>query len=379
MTRVTPRVLSVCLCAIKEVMSEAGAYSCMRRRDIGMLFGLTIILTSIMVLNQTPPFLYTEASSSSLTVDDVLISTEKNNVVRTYLSCHCRGGIDYSIVDGPQDGRLQIAGRYITYIPEPDFVGTDHFTYRGENGRGDTSNIATVTVNVEEPRPDDLIQHIYPTVDESIFYPSTKIVKTFDARQFMRLYSTKPSEPSVEAIIDSHVPYINQEFSGYMKLKTMIKPEPIELVIRGGVHSSGYTLQGTSYHVELMSDGSTDDKLHVERPHHDLSSADRYVKPLFDLPNLVGKTFGFKVVSYVTQENNVKIECYVDLDGLKSDGTPANNWRKYFEITDSGQIPKGKITMPYGTLSMVRIDNIKEVPTFYYLDVREIEPQETES
>jgi hypothetical protein len=46
--------------------------------------------------------------------------------------------------------------------------------------------------------------------------------------------------------------------------------------------------------------------------------------------------------------------------------------RKYFELLDSGQLPQGKITIPYGTLSMIRIDNIKETPDFFYLNNRQI-------
>jgi hypothetical protein len=341
-----------------------------RRIPTAAGFTMSIIVLSLITFNQH----LLSNVAYGLTADNVLIFTEKNNVVHTFLSSHDLGGQDYSIVDGPQIGRLNIAGRLITYIPKPDFVGIDTFTYKVENGKGDVSNIAKVTVNVQEPKPDDLMTQIYPTSGRSTFYPNIKIMKTFDVRKFMRQYTDKPDEPSVEAVVDSHIPFINQEFSGYIKVKSMLKPEPIEIVVRGGMHSSGYRLQGTSYHVELMTDGSTTKKLEVERPHHTLYDASSYVKPLFSLPNLVGKTFGFKVVSYVTNNDNVKLECYLDLDGLKADGSPSNNWKKYFELTDSGQLPKGKISMPYGTLSMIRIDNIKETPEFYYLNNRDIQP-----
>jgi Bacterial Ig domain len=338
------------------------------RATTGALFTVSTIILSLVIFSQH----ISSNLAFGLTADNVLIFTEKNNVVHTFLSSHETGGQDYSIVTGPQVGMLNIAGRLITYIPKPGFVGIDTFTYHVENGKGDVSNTAKVTVNVREPTPPQLMAQIYPTATQSTFEPDIKIMKTFDARKFMRQYTDKPDEPSVEAVVDSHIPFINQEFSGYIKLKSMIKPEPIEIVVRGGMHSSGYRLQGTSYHVELMTDGSTKKKLEVERPHHTLYDASSYVKPLFVLPNLVGKTFGFKVISYVTSDNNVKLECYLDLDGLKSDGTPANNWKKYFELTDSGQLPQGKITMPYGTLSMIRIDNIKETPDFFYLNNRQI-------
>lgn len=110
--------------------------------------------------------------------------------------------------------------------------GTDTFTYKVENGKGDISNIAKVTVIVQELKPDDLTTQIYPTAGRSTFYPNIKIMKTFDVRKFMRQYSDKPDEPSVEAVVDSHIPFINQEFSGYIKVKSMLKPEPIEIVVR---------------------------------------------------------------------------------------------------------------------------------------------------
>ena len=34
------------------------------------------------------------------------------------------------------------------------------------------------------------------------------------------------------------------------------------------------------------------------------------------------------------------------------------NWRKYWELVDSGQIPQGLIVRPYGPIAIVKIDNV---------------------
>ena len=55
--------------------------------------------------------------------------------------------LTFSIVDAPSMGTVTINGIIATYIPYENADGTDSFTYKANDGIGD-SNIATVTVNI---------------------------------------------------------------------------------------------------------------------------------------------------------------------------------------------------------------------------------------
>jgi hypothetical protein len=54
---------------------------------------------------------------------------------------------EVALEERPTSGEVQLEGRVVSYIPDPDFVGTDRFTYRLATG-GSTSDPATVTVRV---------------------------------------------------------------------------------------------------------------------------------------------------------------------------------------------------------------------------------------
>ena len=48
----------------------------------------------------------------------------------------------------PAHGTATLAGKAVTYAPNADFSGTDHFTYRARDASGATSSPATVTITV---------------------------------------------------------------------------------------------------------------------------------------------------------------------------------------------------------------------------------------
>ena len=51
------------------------------------------------------------------------------------------------LVDDAQHGSLSLIGNgAMVYVPEPDFFGTDTFTYQAQDAQ--LSNVATVTINV---------------------------------------------------------------------------------------------------------------------------------------------------------------------------------------------------------------------------------------
>ncbi len=84
--------------------------------------------------------------------------TTRQAPVTLQLSCYDEDGdgITLSIVGGPEHGDLgPLTDRSVEYTPDPGFVGEDEFTFRGNDGRG---NSATVTqkirvLSVEENSP----------------------------------------------------------------------------------------------------------------------------------------------------------------------------------------------------------------------------------
>jgi Concanavalin A-like lectin/glucanases superfamily/Bacterial Ig domain/Calcineurin-like phosphoesterase len=60
--------------------------------------------------------------------------------------------LNYVVVTQPENGTLSGTAPNLIYSPAPNFVGTDSFTFKANDGTTD-SNIATVSITVNEPRP----------------------------------------------------------------------------------------------------------------------------------------------------------------------------------------------------------------------------------
>ena len=60
--------------------------------------------------------------------------------------------LSYMVVTQPENGTLSGTAPNLTYTPTTDFVGTDSFTFKANDGTSD-SNIATVSLAVNQPRP----------------------------------------------------------------------------------------------------------------------------------------------------------------------------------------------------------------------------------
>ena len=106
-----------------------------------------------------------EAATISLTINPVNdapvclaadIITSKNIQGQTSPACSDVEGdsLTYSIVDLPANGTASIDTDMLTYVPDTDYVGSDSFTYKANDGFAD-SNVAdvNVTVNAENTMP----------------------------------------------------------------------------------------------------------------------------------------------------------------------------------------------------------------------------------
>lgn len=202
--------------------------------------------------------------------------------------------------------------------------------------------------------------------------PDGRVVTNPDIRFFTRHYrSRKADDPTVECTLDSTVPITNQECTAIIKMNGMIHPDTIDWKMRGGHHSSDNGgKDGTCYSLEIMSDGSQDKYLEVERPHPSMHNCTKFCKPLLKLPDISNATFGWKGIVINSADNkSVHLESWVNL-------TPddQSTWQNYIDVTDTGQLPQGLILQCIGTRATIRIDGIKGHPEFANVSMREITP-----
>jgi VCBS repeat-containing protein len=74
--------------------------------------------------------------------------------------------LNVALVDGPDHGQLSLnPDGTFTYTAEAEFLGTDSFTYRANDGTSD-SNVATVTINVRDVNSVPSVQNDDYAVDE---------------------------------------------------------------------------------------------------------------------------------------------------------------------------------------------------------------------
>ena len=91
------------------------------------------------------------ASNTPPACSNVSIITDVNVAGSVNADCTDADGdtLIYSVVDQPVSGTAGVAGSLLNYSPDQDFVGNDSFTYRANDGTGN-SNVATVSVTVNE-------------------------------------------------------------------------------------------------------------------------------------------------------------------------------------------------------------------------------------
>ncbi|MFA7628618.1 MAG: Ig-like domain-containing protein, partial [Candidatus Dojkabacteria bacterium] len=82
-------------------------------------------------------------------VEDITVTTEEDiSVEITLLATDVNDDtLTYAIVSQPAHGNVTLVDNIATYMPDPDYHGTDSFTYKANDGEFD-SNIATVTITV---------------------------------------------------------------------------------------------------------------------------------------------------------------------------------------------------------------------------------------
>ena len=165
--------------------------------------------------------------------------------------------------------------------------------------------------------------------------------------------------------------FVDIETTFYIKLKKVTnKKEEISVKHRGGPHSGNNdsancpednadNCKGCNYIHGIGYDGSVNAQYECPHPkNHPLTGYD-VITPNVAGSDIVGKWIGVKAITFLEGDHD-HLECWIDPDGLKADGTPANNWKKFWE-GDSKQFT-GRCNGKGDERVYIRCDDVQGAP-----------------
>jgi hypothetical protein len=380
---------------------------------------------------------FRRASSPAPTANNLNIQTKAGTAVQITLTGNdpiAGDVLKFSVVALPQHGTLTpgTEANSVSYTPNSGFSGTDSFTFKATNGQGGDSNIAKVTITVNAPSPtadnrsfqasssgtlDQFgITELYPSksagekwfmnmqseTSDPQFNPngvtltkntdSTYKVTSSSVR--LQVYTSSgyhqnlittydQQQLAAKGYMQSPNDWKNVEITGYMKVNhfttsTTNGAAHIELLARGGTHTSSVPCEGTAYHSNTYETGRV--KFEKELEHTSgYTTNDPEISGATG--TLQGKWIGIKAVFYTFQNGSVELEQWLD-DKSDNINSPGNNWHKVLQYKDIGNwgggtdncggTPTTIITWG-GPITHFRWDNIDDMDIKDF-SVREIQP-----
>ena len=329
--------------------------------------------------------------------------------------------LKFSVVALPQHGTVTTGttSNSVTYTPNTGFSGTDSFTYKATDGQGVDSNIATVTIVVSNATSGTLdqfgIKELYaskpggeqwnmnmqsPTSDPRLS-PGITLTKNPDGsykvtstQVRLQVYTSSgyhqgsittynQQQLAAKGYMQSPNDWKNVEMTGYLKVNSFTSSSTngaahIELLARGGTHTSSVPCEGTAYHSNTYETGRV--KFEKELAHTaGYTTGDPEISGATS--PLVGKWVGIKAVFYTFTNGSVKLEQWLDdkSDNINSLG---NNWHRVLQFKDIGNWGGGSpncggtpttIITWGGPIAHFRWDNIDNMD-IKDLSIREIQP-----
>jgi hypothetical protein len=328
--------------------------------------------------------------------------------------------LKFSVVNLPQHGTVTSGTTFnsVIYTPYSGFSGTDRFTYKATDGRGVDSNIATATVSPLSSSTLDQfgITELYPTKangeqwfinmqnptsDPQLNPNGVTLTKNADGSYKvtsssvrLQIYTSSGYHQNLITTYDQQIlaqkgymqspnDWKNVEITGYMKVNhfttsTTNGAAHIELLARGGTHTSSVPCEGTAYHSNTYETGRVKFEKELE---HTAGYTTNDPQISGATGNLQGKWVGFKAVFYTFPNGTVELEQWLD---DKSDNiiSPGNNWHRVLQFKDVGSwgggtnscggTPTTIITWG-GPITHFRWDNIDDMDLKDF-SVREIQP-----
>ena len=107
---------------------------------------------------------------------DITTSTPEDMAIEINLDATDRDGNDltYSLVTSPSNGSISLSGSMAIYTPDSDYIGSDSFSYKANDGISD-SNTAVVSIFVESVNDAPVASDITVELEENI---TTNIILT---------------------------------------------------------------------------------------------------------------------------------------------------------------------------------------------------------
>ena len=226
---------------------------------------------------------------------------------------------------------------------------------------------------------------------------SSNILEIYQTKQGGKVYENNDFEWSWEPEHDNRIEYtlrkpvLNGEITAYIKVDASDEDDEISLKLRGGEHTDDHPKAGCCYIAGVKFDGKP--HLAKEYPRHEETPKfPNKVQITEGMSDTIGdirdRWIGLKVAIYnIDKDSKVKIEEYIDTDGLDRAGKPANSWKLWWTAIDDGNWRNDDEEEGgpfYTTLQghnddgdeervMFRIDNTSEDTKIEFASVREID------
>ncbi|HYF99114.1 MAG TPA: hypothetical protein VD815_03395 [Candidatus Saccharimonadales bacterium] len=182
-----------------------------------------------------------------------------------------------------------------------------------------------------------------------------------------------------EVSIYLNVPKLNSE---YYEHRPVIGPcasgSGLSIKLRGGGHSDSGNGSARCYIFHFEYEGNNNCKnFQKEAPHPKYTK--HTIPTNFNAQKWIGpnKWIGYKTVT-INENDGVRCETYIDYGGI-IDGQPANQWKNWYSILDTGQFgdPRKPKTIPpfrtaNGKLIQFRLDNADKGTKSRFASVREV-------
>jgi len=152
------------------------------------------------------------------TATDVTTSTQENQAADITLTADDpdNESLTYEIVDNPVSGTLtSLSGDQVTYTPNPNFFGTDSFTFKATDPNGSESNESTVTVSVSNVNDAPVASDFDVTTSEEVARSITLTASDPDGQPLTYSIVSNPQHGSLGAISGNRLVYTpNLNYAG---------------------------------------------------------------------------------------------------------------------------------------------------------------------
>src|SRR5919106_787174 len=352
----------------------------------------------------------TTSSNSAPVANNQAVITTKNNAIAITLTATDANNdpLSYSIVTNPAHGTLTGTAPNLNYNPDTDYVGTDSFTFKANDGTVD-SNTATVSITIDDPSRDQFgIIKLNPTkengeewyinmdnpLSDSRFNPQNTITKNPDGSWKMKATQVRMNVYTSTGYNSANIPTLdhsviaskgymlasndwrNFEMTQYVRVNTSPSDDNFSPYGRGGRHTGSGApegCEGSSIKGDVFFSG----KVRFAKEQWHVSYVFTSLKTL-STGSIEDKWIGIKFIVYNFVQNNnvvVKTELWLDTNNsgnfVKVDERVDNGgWGT--EGTECGGAPDQIISWG-GPITTFRWDTATDVD-FKNLSVREIVP-----